>query len=67
VQDKVNEIRRARFEIEEDIIRRRLEPLDPKAVVKYVNDLKKFLESSNIFKRRAFLSTFIESLEVDDG
>jgi len=36
-------------------------------VVEYVNDLKKFLESSNIFERRAFLATFIESLEVDNG
>jgi len=67
VQDKVNEMRRARFEIEEDIRRRRLEPLDPGAVVAYVADLKRFLESSNIFERRAFLATFIDSLEVDDG
>ena len=67
VQDKVNEMRKARFEVEEDIRRRRLEPLDADVVVKYVNDLKKFLESSNIFERRAFLGTFIESLEVDDG
>lgn len=35
--------------------------------MEYVNDLKKFLESSNIFERRVFLVTFIESLEVDDG
>ena len=44
-----------------------MEPLDPRVVVEYVNDLKKFLESSNIFERRAFLATFIDSLEVDDG
>jgi hypothetical protein len=62
VLDKVNEMRKARFEVEEDIRRRRLEPLDPDVVVKYVNDLKKFLESSNIIlRRRAFLGTFIES------
>lgn len=66
VQDKISEMRKTRFEIEEDIRRSRLEPLDLKVVVEYVNDLKKFLESSNIFKRRVFLSTFIESLEVDD-
>jgi len=66
VQDKVNEMRKARFEIEEDIRRRRLEPLVPEVVVKYVNDLKKFLESSNIFERRAFLGTFIDSMDVDD-
>ena len=67
VQDKVNEMRKAKFEVEEDIRRRRLEPLDPEAVIEYVADLKKFLESSNIFERRAFLATFIDSLEVDDG
>jgi hypothetical protein len=67
VQDKVNKMRKTRFEVEEDIRRRRLEPLDPEVVVKYVSDLKKFLESSNIFERRAFLGTFIDSMEVDDG
>ena len=36
-------------------------------VVKYVNDLKKFLESSNIFERQAFLGTFIDNMEVNDG
>jgi site-specific DNA recombinase len=67
VQDKVNEMRKAKFEIEEDFRRRRLEPLVPEVVVKYVNDFKKFLESSNIFERRAFLGTFIGNMEVDDG
>jgi site-specific DNA recombinase len=67
VQDKVNEMRKARFEIEEYFRRRRLEPLDAEVVVKYVNDLKKFPESSNIFERRAFLGIFIDSMEVDDG
>jgi len=67
VQDKVEEMRRARFEVEEDVRRRRLEPLDTKSVMEYVKDLKEFLESSNIFERRAFLGNFIESIEVDDG
>ena len=67
VQDKVEEMRRARFEVEEDVRRRRLEPLDPKLVLEYVRDLKEFLESSNIFERRAFLGSFIESIEADDG
>jgi len=30
-------------------------------------DLKAFLEEFNIFERRAFLTSFIESIEVDDG
>lgn len=60
-------MRRARFEVEEDVRRRRLEPLDPKSVMEYVKDLKEFLESSNIFERRAFLGNFIESIEADDG
>ncbi|MFC2072139.1 hypothetical protein ACFLUU_05445 [Chloroflexota bacterium] len=44
-----------------------MEPLDSKVVVEYVNDLTKFLEYSNVFERRAFLGTFIESMKVDDG
>ena len=30
-------------------------------------DLKEFLEESNIFERRAFFRSFIESIEVDGG
>ena len=44
-----------------------MDPLDPKLVLEYVRDLKEFLESSNIFERRAFLGYFIESIEADDG
>jgi site-specific DNA recombinase len=66
VQNKVEEMRRAKFEVEEDLRKRRLEPLDPELVRDYVQDLKKFLESSNIFERRAFLRSFIDSIEADD-
>ena len=59
-------MRKAKFEIEEDFRSRRLEPLEPEVVVKYVDDLKKFPESSNIFERRVFLGTFIDSMDVDD-
>jgi hypothetical protein len=37
------------------------------AQLKALREYVRFLESSNIFERRAFLGTFIESLEVDDG
>lgn len=55
LQDKIEEMRRARLEIEEALQTRRLEPIDPRMVLDYVRDLKEFLEESNIFERRAFL------------
>jgi chromosome segregation ATPase len=67
VQDKIDEMRRVRLEIEEALQTRRLEPVDPEAVLGYIKDLKEFLEDSSIFERRAFLRSFIESIEVDDG
>jgi site-specific DNA recombinase len=66
VQDKIEEMRKVRLEIEEALQTRRLEPIDPQTVLDYVKDLKEFLEDSNIFERRAFLRSFIESIEVDD-
>ncbi|MCL0091356.1 recombinase family protein [Dehalococcoidales bacterium] len=67
VQDKIEEMRKIRLEIEEALQTRRLEPIDPQTVLDYVKDLKEFLEESNIFERRAFLRSFIESIEVDDS
>jgi DNA invertase Pin-like site-specific DNA recombinase len=67
VQDKIDEMKRLRFEVEEALRTRRLEPIDPETVLEYVKDLKEFLEESSIFEGRAFLRSFIESIEVDDG
>lgn len=54
VQDKIEEMRRVRLEVEEALQTRRLEPIDPQTVLTYVKDLKAFLEECNIFERRAF-------------
>ena len=67
VQDKIEEMGRIRLEIEEALQTRRLEPIEPQTVLTYVKDLKALLEECNIFERRAFLRSFIESIEVDDG
>jgi predicted nucleic acid-binding Zn-ribbon protein len=66
LQDKIEEMQKVRLEIEEALQTCRLEPIDPKTVLDYVKDLKQFLEESNIFERRAFLRSFIESVEVDE-
>jgi len=67
VQNKIEEMRKVRLEIEEALQTRRLEPIEPQTVLDYVKDLKEFLEESNIFERRVFLRSFIESIEVDDS
>ena len=59
-------MQKVRLEIEEALQTRRLEPIDPKTVLDYVKDLKEFLEDSNMFERRAFLRSFIDSIDVDD-
>ena len=55
------------MEIEEALHKHRRQPIDPKAILEYIEDLKGFMEDSSIFERRAFLRSFIESIEVDDG
>ena len=67
VQDKTEELRKARAELLEGLETQRLKPLDPSIVLDYVKDLKSLLEESNIFQRRAFLRSFIDSIEVDEG
>jgi len=67
VQDKINEMTRVRLEIEEALHKHRRQPIDPKVILEYIEDLKGFMEDSSIFERRAFLRSFIESIEVDDG
>ena len=42
-------------------------PFSVTLIVTQFDDLKEFLEESNIFERRAFLRSFIMSIEVDDG
>lgn len=54
VQDKIEEMRRVRLDVEEALQTRGLEPIDPQTVLTYVKDLKAFLEECNIFERRAF-------------
>jgi len=67
VQDKIEALRKARMEIEEVMRSRRIEPIDPKMVLHYVEDLKGSLEESTVFERRSFLRSFVESIVVNDG
>jgi hypothetical protein len=66
VQDKIEELKRAKFEIEGALRTHWLEPIETRIVLDYVKDLKEFLDESNIFERRAFLRSFVESIDVDD-
>ncbi|MDD5511151.1 MAG: hypothetical protein PHI12_10130, partial [Dehalococcoidales bacterium] len=67
VQDRIDEMKRARCEVEDTLLTHRLEPIDPQVIMENVKDLRDFLEDSNLFERKAFLRSFIESIEVDDG
>ncbi len=67
VQDRIDEMKRARCEVEDTLLTHRLEPIDPQVIMENVKDLREFLEDSNLFERKAFLRSFIESIEVDDG
>jgi len=67
VQDKIEELRKAKLDIQGSLQAHRQEPLEPAIVLQYVKELQCLLEESDICERRAFLRSFIESIQVDDG
>jgi site-specific DNA recombinase len=67
VQDKIEELRKTKLDIQGSLQAHRQEPLEPSIVLQYVKELQCLLEESDICERRAFLRSFIESIQVDDG
>jgi len=59
------ELDKAKTEIEGELHQQRLELADPVVIAAYVQDLKKLLSESSIMEQKAFLKSFIKSVEVD--
>ena len=59
-------ISRARGEVEETLIDGKIEVVNREVVLSYISDLSAVLETGTVSERRAFLSSFIESIETKD-
>jgi len=66
VQDKIEQLRKTRLEVEQSQLDRRAEEIDTKKVLTYVHELRQFLDREGLFERRSFLRSFIKSVEAND-
>jgi site-specific DNA recombinase len=64
---KKEELIGARAEAEEALHLQIIEPADPEIVRNYVRDLKQLLEESELVKKRAFLKSFVDRIEVGES
>jgi DNA invertase Pin-like site-specific DNA recombinase len=66
VQDKIEQLKRTRLEVEESQWARQAEQIDPQRVLAYVHELRDFLDTEGLFERKSFLRSFLKSIEADD-
>jgi site-specific DNA recombinase len=66
VQDKVEQLKKAKLEIEEAHWKQQTQFIDPEKVLTYVQELRAFIDEKGLFARKAFLRSFIRSIEADD-
>jgi len=66
VQDKVEELGKAKLQIEEAHWKQNSQLIDPQKVLSYVSELRDFIDEKGLFARRAFLRSFVKSIEADD-
>jgi DNA invertase Pin-like site-specific DNA recombinase len=63
---KKEELQQAKAEAEEALRYRTVKLADPRVVREYVEDPRALLEQSSIIDQKAFLKSFVESIEVGD-
>ncbi len=66
VQDKIEQMRQRKLEIEEADWKRRAQVIDEQKVLAYVSELREFLDARGLCERKSFLRSFIKSIEADD-
>ncbi len=66
VQDKIDEINQVKLEIERAQWHKHADKIDPDRVLRYVRELRDFIDVKGVFDKKSFLSSFIESIEADD-
>ena len=67
VQDKIDQINNLKLEIEEAQSTKQADKIDPDKVIRYVRELREFIDVKGVFDKKSFLSSFIESIEADDN
>lgn len=66
LKDQRKLLLRARREVEETLVDGRVELVSREVVLSYLKDLNVVLDGGTVSERRAFLSSFIESIETQD-
>jgi hypothetical protein len=66
VQDKIEQLKKAKLEIEAAHWKQQTQFIDPEQVLIYIRELREFIDEKGLFARKAFLRSFIRSIEVDD-
>jgi len=67
VQDKINQINELKLKVEQNQWTKQAEKIDPDRVLRYVRELREFIDVKGVFDKKSFLSGFIESIEADDN
>ncbi len=67
VQNKLDQMRQAKLDIENGNEGTRAPYLDPQKVLSYVAEMRQFLDERGLFERKAFLRSFIEKISLGDG
>jgi hypothetical protein len=66
VQDKLNQMRQTKLELENIQDPKGGMYIDPQKVLSYVAELRQFLDERGLFERKAFLRSFIEKIRIGD-
>lgn len=67
VQDKLDQMRQAKLNLENGQDTNKAMYIDPQKVLSYVAELRRFLDERGLFERKAFLRSFIEKIRVGDN
>ncbi|MGI2336845.1 MAG: recombinase family protein [Dehalogenimonas sp.] len=66
LQDKIDEIKQARLDLEEDHVWQKARLFDPQRILPYVAELREFLDICGVVERKTILRSFIECIRVND-
>jgi hypothetical protein len=67
VQNKLDQMRQAKLDLENGHDSNRAAYIDPQKVLSHVAELRCFLDERGLFERKAFLRSFIEKIWVGDN
>ena len=66
LQERIDELSKARIQVEADMAVEKAERLDISTIKHYVKDLKTLLEEADITRRKSFLRSFIQKIDIKE-